>query len=46
VFCQSPGAAYTVVQGRVLIDGGQLVTLDLASLVEQHNRYARNLVNG
>jgi cytosine/adenosine deaminase-related metal-dependent hydrolase len=46
VFCQSPGAAYTVVQGRVLIDGGQLVTLDLASLVEQHNRYARDLVNG
>ncbi|MDH3715601.1 MAG: 8-oxoguanine deaminase [Gammaproteobacteria bacterium] len=46
VFCQSPGADYTVVQGRVLIEGRQPVTLDLPPLVEQHNRYARSLVNG
>jgi 8-oxoguanine deaminase len=40
----APGAVdYTVVNGRVLVRKGQVQSVDLPRLVEQHNRYAMTL---
>ena len=44
LLCASAQAAYTVVNGRVVVRQGQLATLDAGPLVEQHNRLARELV--
>ena len=46
MMCAPQQAAYTVVNGRVLVRNGQLTGLDLGPLVERHNRLARQLVNG
>lgn len=40
LLCASPQAAYTVVNGRVVVRQGQLTTVDLGPLVERHNRLA------
>ena len=40
LLCASPQAAYTVVNGRVVVREGQLATVDLGPLVERHNRLA------
>jgi 8-oxoguanine deaminase len=43
LLCASAQAAYTVVNGRVVVREGQLATLELAPLVERHNRLAGEL---
>ena len=43
LLCASPQAAWTVVNGRVVVREGQLATLDLGSLLERHNQLARQL---
>ena len=43
LLCASAPAAYTVVNGRVVVERGRLTTLELAPLVERHNRLAREL---
>ncbi|MGJ7580815.1 8-oxoguanine deaminase [Variovorax sp. RHLX14] len=45
LLCASPQAAYTVVNGRVVVREGQLATVDLGPLVERHNRLAMVLAN-
>ncbi len=45
LLCASVQAAYTVVNGRVLVREGRLTTLDAGVLVEQHNRLAGQLLN-
>ena len=40
LLCASPQAAYTIVNGRVVVREGQLTTVDLGPLVERHNRLA------
>ena len=44
VFCASAPAAFTVVNGRVVVRQGQLATLDLQPVLERHNRLALQLV--
>ncbi len=46
LLCASPQAAYTIVNGRVVVRQGQLTTLDLPPLIEQHNRLAMQLALG
>src|SRR5258707_11484326 len=46
VFCAPQKADYTVVDGRTLVDKGPLTTIDLPRLIEEHNRIARELVDG
>jgi hypothetical protein len=41
--CASPQAAYTVVNGRVVVREGQLTTVNLGPLIERHNQMARQL---
>ncbi|MGA8392724.1 MAG: 8-oxoguanine deaminase, partial [Burkholderiaceae bacterium] len=43
LLCASPQAAYTLVNGRVVVREGRLATLELEPLVERHNRLARAL---
>lgn len=45
LLCGSPQAAYTVVHGKVVVRQGQLTTLELAPLLERHNRLAQNLAH-
>ena len=40
LLCASAQAAYTVVNGKVVVREGQLTTVDLGPLVERHNRLA------
>ncbi len=44
LLCAPAQAAYTIVNGRVVVREGQLTTLDLGPLVEHHNRLAAQLV--
>ena len=43
LLCASPQAAWTVVNGRVVVREGQLASVDLGPLIERHNRLARRL---
>ena len=43
LLCASPQAAYTVVNGKVVVREGRLTTLELEPLVERHNRLAIEL---
>lgn len=43
VFCTPANVAYSIINGKVVVREGQLVTLDLPLLVERHNGLARAL---
>jgi cytosine/adenosine deaminase-related metal-dependent hydrolase len=43
VFCAPGNVAWSVIDGRVVVREGRLVTLDLPAHVERHNRLARAL---
>jgi 8-oxoguanine deaminase len=44
MLCASAKAAYTVVNGKVVVREGRLATMDLPMVIEQHNRFALGLV--
>jgi 8-oxoguanine deaminase len=46
LLCASPQAAYTVVNGKVVVREGQLATIELGPLLERHNRLATALALG
>ena len=46
LLCSSAPAAYTVVNGRVVVREGQLTSVDLGPLIERHNALARQLALG
>jgi cytosine/adenosine deaminase-related metal-dependent hydrolase len=46
LFCAPVTVDYTVVNGRIVVENGQLTTLDLPKLVEKHNRASNRLVAG
>jgi 8-oxoguanine deaminase len=43
LMCASQQAAYTIVNGKVVVREGQLATVDLPVLIEKHNRLAQEL---
>lgn len=45
VFCAPSQAAYTVVNGRVVVREGRLATLDLPPVIARHNALAQALVD-
>jgi len=45
LLCASAQAAYTIVNGKILVKAGQLTTLDLPPLLERHNKLAVQLAN-
>ncbi len=46
VFCGPPKAATVIVNGRVVVRDGQMLTIDLAREIERHRRLSRALMNG
>lgn len=46
VFCAPAKARWVMVNGRMVVVGGHLATLDLPVHIERHNRAARALING
>ena len=44
LFCAPLHVDYTVVGGKFVVKDGQIVTLDLPNLIEDHNRAARKLL--
>lgn len=46
VFCTPPQVDYSFINGKRVVDQGQLATVDLPVLIEQHNKIAHELVNG
>ncbi len=45
LFCRTPRALHTIVDGRFVVRDGALTTLELPVLVERHNRLAAALTN-
>jgi cytosine/adenosine deaminase-related metal-dependent hydrolase len=45
VFCSPLKADYTVVGGEFIVRDGEMVTVDVPKLVEEHNRLAEQLLN-
>jgi cytosine/adenosine deaminase-related metal-dependent hydrolase len=46
MLCASAPAAYTVVNGRVVVSEGQLTRVDLGRVIERHNHFAIQLAAG
>ena len=46
MLCASAPAAYTIVNGRVVVSEGQLATVDLGNVIERHNKFAIQLAQG
>lgn len=46
VFCASQGVDVLVINGRVVVNEGQLVTADVPVVVERHNALSRQLIDG
>jgi len=46
LFCQPAGVSYAFVQGRLVVDRGQITTIDLPVTLERHNALSRALLNG
>jgi 8-oxoguanine deaminase len=46
VFCAPQRVDLSIIHGRTVVEGGNLLTLDLGPAIERHNRIARKLVRG
>ncbi len=46
VFCQPSNAQFSVINGQVRVQNGEILGLDLDGLVANHNMHARGLVTG
>lgn len=46
VFCTPQQVDLSVINGRVVVSDGQLLTVDLEPVIRRHNQIARDLVNG
>jgi cytosine/adenosine deaminase-related metal-dependent hydrolase len=44
IFCLIDAVDYSFIDGKKVVDRGQLTTVDLAALVKKHNRIAQQLV--
>ncbi|MBZ0284985.1 MAG: 8-oxoguanine deaminase [Anaerolineae bacterium] len=46
IFCASPQVNFSVINGRLVVRDGHLLTTDLPALVAHHNHLSRALING
>ena len=46
IFCQPPSVDLSIVNGRMVIEDGQLLLVDLPPLIERHNKLSRQLIRG
>src|SRR5271169_4423453 len=40
VFCAPQKARYTVINGRVVVENGEVATVDMGPVIEEHNRWS------
>jgi cytosine/adenosine deaminase-related metal-dependent hydrolase len=45
VFCSSQHVDFSVINGRLVVEDGQLLTVDMGPVIERQNRIARELVS-
>lgn len=45
-FCQSPNVDMSIINGRIVVKEGGLLTVDAPVLVEQHNMLSKRLIDG
>ncbi len=45
IFCAPQKADYTVINGKFVVKGGEVVTVEVGKVVERHNRIAKAMVN-
>jgi cytosine/adenosine deaminase-related metal-dependent hydrolase len=43
LFCAPQSARHTVINGRIVVEDGEISTVDMAPIVEVHNRYSRQM---
>lgn len=43
LFCAPQKAKYTIINGRIVVQDGQVVTVDMRPVIEAHNRFSRSL---
>jgi cytosine/adenosine deaminase-related metal-dependent hydrolase len=46
IFCAPQTATYTVVNGEVIVQDGQIATVDMDPLLEEHQHHAQQLLTG
>lgn len=46
VFCQPPHVDLSVINGRIVVQDGELLTVDMPMLIERHNATSRHLIRG
>lgn len=46
LFCNTDRVDLSVINGRVVVQDGNLLTLDLPPVVERHNQIARKMMKG
>ncbi len=46
VFCQPGTVDVSVINGKLVVQDGRLLTVDLPVLIEKHNQLSRQLING
>ena len=46
VFCQPPRVDLSIINGEIVVEDGELRTLDLPRLVAQHNKFSAGLMRG
>jgi cytosine/adenosine deaminase-related metal-dependent hydrolase len=44
VFCTPPRVDVSIINGRIIVENGELKTLDVMPVIERHNRIAREMV--
>jgi 8-oxoguanine deaminase len=44
VFCTPPRVDLSVINGKIVVENGELTTVDLPPVIERHNRLAREMV--
>jgi len=45
LFCSPQRARTTVINGKVVVQDGEIVTMDMGPVIETHNRCAREMAN-
>ena len=46
LFCAPPPVDLSVINGRVVVEDGELRTLDLPRVIERHNRISAGMIRG
>jgi cytosine/adenosine deaminase-related metal-dependent hydrolase len=46
IFCAPQPVDLSVINGRIIVEDGELRTVDLRPIIERHNRISQRLING